>query len=105
MDSIRSAIANTYPELDAVYGQYYDHTISDDQILDALIAKAKTLPDGEGSLLDLKRLMRVNSGSNIYGMTSSAMRSITAMIRCRSRASPWSDRPTSRISWSTRISS
>jgi len=67
LSSIRSAIANTYPELDAVYGQYYDHTISDDQILDALIAKAKTLPDGEGSLLDLKRLMRVNSGSNIYG--------------------------------------
>jgi outer membrane receptor protein involved in Fe transport len=67
LSSIRSAISNTYPELDAVYEQYYSGEISDSKIMDALVAKAETLDDGDGSLLDLQRLLRVNSGTSQYG--------------------------------------
>jgi len=67
LSSIRSAIANTYPQLDAVYQRYYAEEISADEIMDELIAKARTLPDGQGSLDDLRRLLRVNSGQSIYG--------------------------------------
>ncbi|MEW6750289.1 MAG: TonB-dependent receptor [Candidatus Latescibacterota bacterium] len=65
--SIRAAIHSTYPELDAVYQRYYDGDITVDQILDEMIAKAGTLPDGQGSLKDLQTLIRVNSSTNFYG--------------------------------------
>ena len=65
--SIRSGIANTYPELDAVYDRYYNDEISEDQILDALIAKAESLEDGKGSKRDLIRLLRSTSASDFFG--------------------------------------
>ena len=65
--SIRSGIANTYPELDAVYDRYYNDEISDDQILDELIAKAESLDDGKGSKRDLIRLLRSTSASDFFG--------------------------------------
>ncbi len=65
--SIRSGIANTYPELDAVYDRYYNDEISEDQILDELIAKAETLEDGKGSKQDLVRLLRSTSASDFFG--------------------------------------
>ncbi len=65
--SIRSGIANTYPELDAVYDRYYNDEISEDQILDELIAKAESLDDGKGSKQDLIRLLRSTSASDFFG--------------------------------------
>ena len=65
--SIRSGIANTYPELDAVYDRYYNDEISEDQILDELIAKAESLDDGKGSKRDLIRLLRSTSASDFFG--------------------------------------
>ncbi len=65
--SIRSGIANTYPELDAVYDRYYNDEISEAEILDALIAKAETLDDGDGSKQDLIRLLRSTSASDFFG--------------------------------------
>ena len=65
--SIRSGIANTYPELDAVYDRYYNDEISEDQILDELIAKAESLEDGKGSKRDLIRLLRSTSASDFFG--------------------------------------
>ena len=65
--SIRSGIANTYPELDAVYDRYYNDEISEDQILDELIKKAESLDDGKGSKQDLIRLLRSTSASDFFG--------------------------------------
>ena len=65
--SIRSGIANTYPELDAVYDRYYNDEINEDQILDELIAKAESLDDGQGSKQDLIRLLRSTSASDFFG--------------------------------------
>ena len=65
--SIRSGIANTYPELDAVYDRYYNDEISEDQILDELIEKAESLDDGKGSKRDLIRLLRSTSASDFFG--------------------------------------
>ena len=65
--SIRSGIANTYPELDAVYDRYYNDEISEDQILDELIKKAESLDDGKGSKRDLIRLLRSTSASDFFG--------------------------------------
>ena len=65
--SIRSGIANTYPELDAVYDRYYNDEISEDQILDELIEKAESLDDGKGSKQDLIRLLRSTSASDFFG--------------------------------------
>ena len=67
LSSIRSAIKNTYPKLDAVYQRYYNNEIKQDQILDELLATAATLSDGEGSLKDLRTLMRVNSSVDFFG--------------------------------------
>ena len=65
--SIRSGIANTYPELDAVYDRYYNDEISEDQIFDELIETAEGLADGEGSKRDLIRLLRSTSASDFFG--------------------------------------
>ena len=65
--SIRSGIANTYPELDAVYDRYYNDEISEDQILDELLKKAESLDDGKGSKRDLIRLLRSTSASDFFG--------------------------------------
>ena len=67
LTSLRSAIHNTYPELDAVYQRYYDGEITEARIVDELITRAETLSDGDGSLQDLTNLLRVNSASNFYG--------------------------------------
>ena len=65
--SIRSGIANTYPELDAVYDRYYNDEISEEQILDELLKKAETLEDTKGSTQDLIRLLRSTSASDFFG--------------------------------------
>ena len=65
--SIRSGIANTYPELDAVYDRYYNDEISEAEILDALIETAEGLDDGKGSKQDLIRLLRSTSASDFFG--------------------------------------
>ena len=65
--SIRSGIAHTYPELDAVYDRYYNDEISEDQILDELLKKAENLEDGKGSKQDLVRLLRSTSASDFFG--------------------------------------
>ncbi|MBT4502706.1 MAG: TonB-dependent receptor [Gemmatimonadetes bacterium] len=67
LSSLRSAIKNTYPELDAVYDRFYAGEISQGDILDEMIAKAETLPDGDGSKEDLVQLLRLNSAGNFFG--------------------------------------
>ena len=64
---LRLAIENTYPELDAVYDQYYEGTVAAGELLDAIIAKAETLPDGEGSLGDFEALIRNTSRADYFG--------------------------------------
>ena len=64
---VRHAIKHTYPELDAVYDQYYDGKIAADELLDALIDKAGTLPDGQGSLGDFATLIRNTSRADYFG--------------------------------------
>jgi hypothetical protein len=66
-NSLRAAIKSTYPQLDAVYQRYYKDDITADQILDELIAKAESLPDGQGSMKDLVRLVRINASSDFFG--------------------------------------
>jgi len=72
VSSLRSAIHHTYPRLDAVYEKYYNNEIGVDQILDELIKTAESLPDGEGSIQDLKILMRVNSAADFFGAMADA---------------------------------
>ena len=64
---LRLAIKNTYPELDAVYDQYYDGKVAGGELLDAMIAEAETLPDGEGSLQDFASLVRNTSRADYFG--------------------------------------
>ena len=64
---IRNAIENNYPELDAVYDRHYAGEIAEDKVMDALIAKAETLPDGEGSLDDFAALIRNTSRADFFG--------------------------------------
>jgi len=67
LSSIRGAIHNTYPNLEAVYERYYDGDISQDAILDELLVAAAQSPEGEGSVEDFKSLIRQNSQSDFYG--------------------------------------
>ncbi len=68
MNSIRAAIGSTYPNLEAVYQQYYNNgEIGEDQVLDDLIQAAANAPPGEGDTRDLKSLIRQNSQANFYG--------------------------------------
>ncbi len=64
---IRNAIENNYPELDAVYDRHYAGEIAEDKVMDALIAKAETLPDGEGSLDDFAALIRNTNRADFFG--------------------------------------
>ena len=64
---IRNAIENNYPELDAVYDRHYAGEIAEDKVMDALIAKAETLPDSEGSLDDFAALIRNTSRADFFG--------------------------------------
>ena len=65
--SVRSGIANTYPQLDEVYDLYYDEQISEEEILDELLKKAESLPEGEGSTQDLIQLLRRTSATDFFG--------------------------------------
>ena len=67
LNSIRNAIRNTYPKLDSVYVDYYAGEIADDEVMDALIAKASTLDDDEGSLDDFAALIRNTSRTDYFG--------------------------------------
>ena len=65
--ALRNAIENNYPELDAVYDRYYAGEIDADEVLDELIARAESLPDGEGSLDDFASLIRNTSRGDYFG--------------------------------------
>lgn len=67
LNSIRSSIKSTYPNLEAVYERYYDGDIGEDDILDELVAAAAIAPEGEGDLDDLRNLIRQNSQADFYG--------------------------------------
>ena len=67
LGSIRSAIRNTHPNLEAVYQRYYDGDFGQDALLDELLAAASSAPQGEGDLNDLKNLIRQNSQADFYG--------------------------------------
>ena len=67
LNSIRSAIHNTYPNLEAVYQRYHDGAISQDALLDELLAAASSAPEGEGDLEDFRNLVRQNSQADFYG--------------------------------------
>ena len=64
---LRLAIEQTYPKLDEVYDEYYNGTIAAGELLDAMIAKAETLPKGEGSLEDFAALVRNTSRADYFG--------------------------------------
>ena len=64
---LRLALKHTYPELDAVYDEYYDGEIAAGELLDAMIAKAETLEDGKGSLRDFAALIRNTSRADYFG--------------------------------------
>lgn len=65
--SIRLGIEARYPKLEEVYERYYSNEIDEADILDELLATAEGLPDGEGSVSDLKRFLRTSSAGNVYG--------------------------------------
>ena len=67
LNSIRSAINNTYPNLDAVYDRYYADEISQGQILGELLRAAETAPAGQGDLENLKALIRNTSRNDFFG--------------------------------------
>ncbi len=67
LNSIRAAIHNTYPNLEAVYQRYYDGAIGQDALLDELLAAASSAPEDEGDLSDFKNLIRQNSQADFYG--------------------------------------
>ncbi len=66
LNSIRSAIQSTYPNLEAVYQRYYDGDIDQDAIMDELLVAASAAPDG-GDLEDFENLIRQNSQADFYG--------------------------------------
>jgi hypothetical protein len=67
-NNIRSAIQSRYPQLDAVFQDYYAGKIAEGDLLDALIAKAETIKDKDkGTLDDLKALIRNTSRGDFYG--------------------------------------
>ena len=67
LSSLRSAIHHNYTSLDSVYLRYYNDEISRGDIMDELVATAEGLEDGDGSLQDLKNLIRTNSASSVFG--------------------------------------
>lgn len=67
LNSVRSAISNTYPELDAVYDRYYAGEINQSQILDELIAKSQSLPAGDGNEDEFQALLRNTMRHDYFG--------------------------------------
>ncbi|MBI2503343.1 MAG: carboxypeptidase-like regulatory domain-containing protein [Candidatus Latescibacteria bacterium] len=67
-NNIRSAIQSRYPQLEAVFQDYYAGKIAEDDVLDALIAKAESIKEeGKGTITDLKTLIRSTSRADFYG--------------------------------------
>ena len=67
LNSVRSAIANTYPSLDAVYDSYYAGDIAQGDILDALVAKSKTNAAGEGTEAEFQALLNNTMRADYFG--------------------------------------
>ena len=67
LGSIRSAIKNTYPNLDAVYQRFYAGEIEEGEILDELIEAARSAPAGQGDLENFKALIRNTSRADFFG--------------------------------------
>ena len=67
LNSIRSAIRSTYPNLEAVYQRYHAGDILQDALLDELLAAASSAREGEGDLEDFRSLVRQNSRADFYG--------------------------------------
>lgn len=67
-NNIRSAIQARYPQLDAVFQEYYAGRIAEDDLLDALIAKAESIKEKDkGTIEDLKVMIRNTSRGDFYG--------------------------------------
>lgn len=67
-NNIRSAIQSHYPQLDAVFQDYYAGKVTQDDLLDALITKAESIKDpGKGTIEDLKVMIRNTSRGDFYG--------------------------------------
>ena len=67
-NNIRSAIQSRYPQLDAVFTEYYAGKIAEDDLLDALIAKAESIKEKDkGTIDDLKIMIRNTSRGDFYG--------------------------------------
>ncbi len=67
-NNIRSAIQSRYPQLDAVFTDYYAGKIAEDDLLDALIAKAESIKEKDkGTIEDLKAMIRNTSRGDFYG--------------------------------------
>lgn len=67
-NNIRSAIQARYPQLDAVFQDYYAGKVTQGDLLDALIDKAESIKDpGKGTIDDLKVLLRNTSRGDFYG--------------------------------------
>lgn len=67
-NNIRSAIQSRYPQLDAVFQDYYAGKVAEDDLLDALIAKAESIKEtGKGTIDELKVLIRNTSRGDFYG--------------------------------------
>ena len=77
LNSVRSAINNTYPSLDAVYDRYYAGEIKQGDILEELIATAKGNAAGQGNEAEFQALLRNQMrhdyfGYDVYGNESDA---------------------------------
>ncbi|MCC7262077.1 MAG: TonB-dependent receptor [Candidatus Latescibacteria bacterium] len=67
-NNMRSAIQSRYPQLDGVFQDYYAGKIAQDDLLDALIAKAETIKEtGKGTIDELRVLVRNTSRGDFYG--------------------------------------
>ena len=77
LNSVRSAIAATYPSLDAVYDRYYAGEIAQGDILDELIRVSQGNEAGKGDEADFQALLRNTMrhdhfGYDVYGNESDA---------------------------------
>ncbi len=77
LNSVRAAIARTYPKLDAVYDRYYEGEIEQGDILEELIRTAQGNAEGEGNEEEFQALLRNTMrhdhfGYDVYGRETEA---------------------------------
>ena len=67
LNSVRSAILNTYPALDAVCDRYYAGEITQGAILDELITTSQSTPAGQGNEAEFQALLRNTMRNDYFG--------------------------------------